>query len=59
MTKASFFFAKSFNALATETGSPKEPSGFLPTKAIAVGPDNKSSISKSRFSIAKRTKVFL
>ena len=59
ITKLSFVFEKSVNALAIVTGSPGVPSGRVPVNAIAVGPTSNSSISRFSSLAAKRTNVFL
>ena len=59
ITSVSWRLENSFNALAKATGSPADPSGFSPVKAIAVGPVKRSRTSKPNSSTAKRTKVFL
>ena len=57
--KSSLDFAKFVRALATLTGSPGDPSGRVPVKAIAVGPTSNSSISRFSSFAATRTRVFL
>ena len=59
ITSESLDLAKSLRALARETGSPAEPSGCSPVKAMAVGPVSRSPRSRPNSSMAKRARVFL
>ena len=59
ITSESLALAKSLRALAKATGSPAEPSGCSPVKAMAVGPVSRSPRSRPSSSIAKRARVFL
>ena len=59
ITSESLALAKSLRALARATGSPAEPSGCSPVKAMAVGPVSRSPRSKPSSSMAKRARVFL